>query len=177
MGDATRKGVTHMVTFSVYPSTAENIRSVSDQFGSVGRAIQVAIELLYERARNGKLFDDQDDDVIDSLRGLPNSVLKGSHDKLKVPFAFSILDRTEGLLKFLADPQYYGNRNSVIMSCGTLLLRLYSDFVGNVLTPAERHQRWNELNAKLDAKAEAILGVDPKEKSNDIRPKYGRRDR
>lgn len=160
-----------MVTFSVYPATAENIRGMSDQFGSVGRAIQVAIELLYDRARRGELFDDQDDDVIDSLRGFPNSVLKGSRDKLKVPFAFSILDRTEKLLRLLSESKYYGNRNSVIMSCGTLLPQLYSDFVGNVLTPAERHQRWNDLNAKLDAKAEAILGVDPKGRAKSRPPR------
>jgi hypothetical protein len=68
------------------------------------------------------------------------------------------------LIEFLAGPKYYGNRNEVIMLCGALLPQLYSDYVGNVLTAAERSNRQKELWNKLKAKANAILGVDPEMK-------------
>lgn len=166
MAQETTKALTQMATFSVYPATAQNIRRVSEHFGSVGRGIQVAVEILYERAQKGELFEEPDWDVIDDdLSTLGRNVNSAeARETLKVPFAFSILDRTEKLIQFLADPKYYGNRNAVILTCGTLLPQLYSDFIGHVLSPAERRQRSQELNAKLDAEVEAILGVDPKEK-------------
>jgi hypothetical protein len=160
----TGKSRRRLATFSVYPATARKIRSTSDHFGSVGRAVEVAVEILYERARSGELFEDEDDEVIDDLRGLPRGLPHGSlkilRDNLKVPFAFSILPRTERLVEFLAGPEFYKNKNSVIMFSGTLLPQLYSDFIGCVLTATERHERMLEFNATLDAKVEAIFGVE-----------------
>jgi hypothetical protein len=149
------EGKTRMASFSVYPATAHNIRSTSGHFGSVGRGIQVAVEILFERAQRGELLNEEPDwDVQDDLIGVPRE----AQDNLKVPLGFSILHRTEKLIGFLAGEKYYGDRNTVIMYCGTLLLQLYSDFIGSVLTAAERRERSDEFNAKLDAKVEAILG-------------------
>jgi hypothetical protein len=62
------------------------------------------------------------------------------------------------------------------MYCGTLLPELYSDFIGRVLTAAERHERWLEGHAELVAKAEAILVVDaePEAKSTPTRKRRKR---
>jgi hypothetical protein len=117
------------------------------------RENEVAVEILFERAQKGDLFEEPDSD---ELEGPPNSL----RDNLKVPLAFSVLPRTEKLIEFLAGRRYYGDRNTVIMHCGTLLHQLYSDFIRGVLTAAERRERWLEGHAKMVAKAEAILEGD-----------------
>src|ERR1035438_1365492 len=84
---------TSMMSFSVYKAAAQSIRKVSVHHGSLGRAFQVAVEILYDRARKGEPlvgshFDDDD----------PNL-------GLKVPFSFSVTPRTQILVDLLCTPE------------------------------------------------------------------------
>ena|ERR1039458_4567329 len=118
---------TKNLCFSVYPTTAKSLRSLSGDFGSIGRAIQVAVEVLYYRVRHG----------------LPvvGSGLAAAEDKqgLKVPLTFSVLPRTKRLLEWLAS-EHYHDRNKVISSCEAVLSDLYTDYYVHRMTPAEREK-------------------------------------
>ncbi len=123
------KRKTRHTGFSVYPTTAASIRSLASHFGSVGRAIQVAVELLYRDAR-------EDPPHLHSTVAFAS--VEEKQQDLKVPLSFSILGRTERLTEWLADPKRYKDRNTVIAVCEGLLSELYTDYYVNRMTAAER---------------------------------------
>jgi Arc/MetJ-type ribon-helix-helix transcriptional regulator len=112
-------------SFSLHPSQVKTIRELAPHFGSKGRAIQVAIEILYEKAKNNKLVGS----------GLAAAAEPGD---LKVPMSVSLLPRTERLLDWLADPKRYKSRSAVINSCEAVLSDLYTEYYVHRMTAAER---------------------------------------
>lgn len=111
-------------TFSLYPSTVTSLRSLAGHFGSIGRAIQIAVELLYQRAQQGELHSGKATDTAER----------------KVPFSFFVLPRTKRLIEWLSDEKRYGSRNNVLSVCDELLYNLYAHFYGYRMTAKEQER-------------------------------------
>jgi hypothetical protein len=80
------------------------------EWGSIGRAVQVAVEIMVEQG---------------NIQGSGLSSAEERSQGLKVPFSFSVLDRTDKQIKWLAQPESYGNRNQVISACEGVLADLH----------------------------------------------------
>src|SRR5580704_5164532 len=83
-------------TFSLYPSEIRSFRAVAKPFGSIGRAIQVAVEVLYDRELYGSAQQRID---LDQL-GPPDEVIEAGKERreLKAPMSCDLLDRTSKLI-------------------------------------------------------------------------------
>ena len=79
-------------------------------FGSIGRAVQVAVEVLYDRAQRDILID------VEEEEGSPNDAIEG---ELKSPMSCDLLDRTRSLIEWLAHPKRYDGRYCVL--CAALI--------------------------------------------------------
>ena len=99
---------------------------LSGDFGSIGRAIQVAVEILYHRARFGM-----------PVVGSGIAAAEENRQDLKVPLAFSVLPRTERLIEWLSSDAYK-DRGGVINSCEEVLSDLSIEYYIHRLTPAEQ---------------------------------------
>jgi hypothetical protein len=101
-------------TFSLYPSEISSFRFMAKPFGSIGRAVQVAVEVLYDRAQRGILID------IEEV-GPPDEVIEAGRDskQLKSPMSCDLLGRTSLLIDELAKPKRYGGRYWVL--CAALI--------------------------------------------------------
>jgi hypothetical protein len=116
-------------TFSLYPTTINSIRELAGHFGSIGRAIQIAVEILYRDARENP----------PRLHGREAfASVEEKQQELKVPFSFFMLPRTKRLVEWLADQKQYGDRNIVVGVCENLLANLYSDYYQFRMTASER---------------------------------------
>lgn len=116
-------------SFSVYPTTLNSLRSLSGHFGSIGRAINVAVEILYYREREGL-----------PLVGSGLASMEEKSEDLKVPLSFSVIPRTKKLIVWLADPERYKSRGGVISSCEGLLSDMYTEYYLHRMTDAEREK-------------------------------------
>lgn len=119
------------VTFSLFPSQINSIRHAARSFGSVGRAVHVAVEVLYalRDKKNGLLGLDE--------TGVPAEVedafcenretYKQKQLELRAPMSCNLLPRTAWLIGELAKPEYYGHRYYVIGAVEYWLLSAISD--------------------------------------------------
>lgn len=106
---------TKHVTFSLYPSEINTFRYMALPFGSVGRAMQVAAEILYDMAQRGSLIDlDEEGPPADAVEG-----------ELKAPMSCDLLPRTATLIDWLADPKRYGSRYGVVSAAASWLTQAH----------------------------------------------------
>ena len=103
-----RKTMRH-TSISVYPTIAKNLRVYAREFGSVGRAIQIGVEILYERLR-----------AQNKVVGEGISSQEERQKQLKRPMSIDTVPRTEFLIEYLAE-HGYESRSGVISACENVL--------------------------------------------------------
>ena len=135
---------TYSLCFSLYPTTVKSLRSLCGEWGSIGRAIQVAVEILVDRL-TPSLQEMMDSDGKKPAGGwtsahrLEGDGLATDEERrqgLKVPFTFSVVTRTEKQIEWLSHAERYKNRNEVIYTCEGLLADLHVRHGGS--TPKKR---------------------------------------
>lgn len=121
------------VTFSLFPSEISSIRRSAGVFGSVGRAVQVAVEVLYDRAVHHKengLIDTEENgpppEVEEAFYENPKTYLQRQKE-LKAPMSCDLLPRIERLIRELAKPTYYGDRYGVLLAVCRWLVDAHAD--------------------------------------------------
>lgn len=100
---------TRVVSFRLRPATISLLKDLAGSYGGVGRAIQVATELLWARRW---------------ARIKPVVPQEGNDDKPQELFAFAALPRTVEIIDQLAKAYYEGHRNKVIRACVQLLFEM-----------------------------------------------------
>lgn len=95
---------TRVVAFRLRPSTIELLKELSGPYGGVGRAIQVATELLW---------------VPWQLHWVKKTVIQlreGYESERQELFSFAVLPRTQRIIEALART-HYEHKNNVIRAC------------------------------------------------------------
>ena len=133
--------------FSVYRTTAENIRELAGHYGTVSRAIALAVEILYDKSRQtGAYFE-------------PGMSSEEEEEKnLKVPLSFSVLPRTARLIDVMAT-EYHKSRNDIVAACEPVLAARFNTFYLNHMTPAEKeevHDKARQVLATRQKKRKAV---------------------
>jgi len=144
------EATTH-VTFSLFPSEILSIRKSAGIFGSIGRAIQVAVEALYDR-----VVRDKKEGLIDIDEGGPppevddafyenRKTYQQKQTELKAPMSCDLVPRTARLIGVLAKPRYYGSRYRVLSAIGYWLALAQADE-----QKARLRERLEQEELKLD---------------------------
>jgi len=105
-----KRGVTH-TSVSVYPTIGKSLRAYGRHFGSTSRAVQIGVEILYERWRRNE-----------PLIGPGSAAEEEQRKQIKRPLSIDTLPRTEFLIEVLSEP--YGSRAQVISTCENVLADL-----------------------------------------------------
>jgi hypothetical protein len=105
---------TENLCFSLYPTTVKSLRSLCGEWGSIGRAIQVAVEIMVERIYNPR--PDRP-----ALEGSGLSSAEERTRELKIPLSFKVLPITKEQIEWLSHAERYKNRNEVISACEGVL--------------------------------------------------------
>src|SRR5260370_1048424 len=113
------EATTH-VTFSLFPSEINSIRKSAGIFGSVGRAVQVAVEVLHAvRDKKNGLIEIEEEgpppEVLEAYYENP-AAYRQEQTELKAPMSCDVVPRTARLMSELARRKYYGNRYGVSLS-------------------------------------------------------------
>ncbi len=99
---------TKHISFSLYPSEIKRFRAVSAPLGSLGRALQVAAEVLYELAQRKKWVFWQFEASEEWLKE------RRDREELKAVMGCYLPENTIALIDRLASMKMYGSRSGVL---------------------------------------------------------------